>query len=167
MKQGLYLICPDSRVDADCLIRAVRAKAGQNAVDAFLYTFPAAMNDGEHKTVLKKLIPALQSENIAVLLKDRVEEALKSGCDGVQVGYDGTIAKLRRKIPDISLGVVCETRHEAMTAGEAGADYIAFSGGDALDNAEWWAELFTVPVVVFNPDAPCPFADFIAETVCV
>lgn len=166
MKQGLYLISPDAPLSADALIKAVKKTAERRTVDAFLYTFPSAGNE-EHIPVLKKLIPALQADNIAVLIKDDVETAIKTGCDGVQVAYAPALSKLRKKIPDIALGVVCATRHEAMTAGEAGADYIAFVGDGAVENTLWWSELFNVPAVLFDPEIPCPAADFIAETIKV
>ncbi len=165
MKQGLYLISPAARFSADALIKAVRETAKTRDVDAFLYAFPEEMNREEHCAVLKKLIPALQSDNIAVLLKDDVETALKTGCDGVQVAYAPALSKLRKRMPDIAMGVVCATRHEAMTAGEAGADYIAFTGENAAENTEWWSELFNVPCVSLPSETPCPAADFIAETV--
>ena len=126
MKQGLYLISPDTFENAADLLNAVKNFAKDQTVDAFLYTFPDGADKNGHLNVLKKLIPALQAQNIAVLLKDDVDTAVKTGCDGVQVDYAPHLSELRKKIPDIALGVVCSSRHEAMTAGEAGADYIAF-----------------------------------------
>jgi thiamine-phosphate pyrophosphorylase len=51
------------------------------------------------------------------------------------------------------------TRHDSMTAGEAGADYVLFGEPDALgqrpssdaivERLQWWAELFEPPCVGF------------------
>lgn len=167
MKQGLYLISPDTFENAADLLNAVKNFAKDQTVDAFLYTFPDGADKNGHLNVLKKLIPELQAQNIAVLLKDDVDTAVKTGCDGVQVDYAPHLSELRKKIPDIALGVVCSSRHEAMTAGEAGADYIAFSGENILQNTLWWAELFNVPAVLVDTGTPCPNVDFIAKKISV
>lgn len=59
---------------------------------------------------------------------------------------------------DAIIGAFCGTsRHDGMSAGEAGADYIAFGpiGRSALTDAEpaardlfaWWSEMIELPVV--------------------
>ena len=78
----------------------------------------------------------------------------------MQIDYRPDIKKIRSKIGDIALGVLCATRDEAMRAGEAGADYIGFDGENAKELTEWWAELFNLPCVDFNPSDPSDSADF-------
>ena len=83
-------------------------------------------------TVLQKTIdrlrPIVQSRNVAFLLNDRPDLAVKLGCDGAHVGQTDMKAAAARKIlGDLTLGVTCHnSRHLAMEAGEAGADYVAF-----------------------------------------
>jgi thiamine-phosphate pyrophosphorylase len=162
MKQGLYLIGPEMPESPDVLIEKIRKTAAIQTVDAFLYILPetAAAPDFD---AMKKVCAAVQKEGIAFILKGTPEQAAAGGCDGVHMAFAPGIGTVRKKFPDRILGVLCSSRHEAMTAGEAGADYIAFSGQDATENTVWWAELFTVPCVLFCPDAPCPEADFIAR----
>lgn len=51
------------------------------------------------------------------------------------------------------------TRHMAMSLAEAGADYVAYTVTDALDDpgaakVEWWSEIFQTPVVAFTDGSP-------------
>ena len=70
-----------------------------------------------------------RSRDVAVILNDRPDLAAKLGCDGVHVGQsDATCADARRIMgKDAMIGVTChDSRHLAMEAAEAGADYVAF-----------------------------------------
>jgi thiamine-phosphate pyrophosphorylase len=46
-----------------------------------------------------------------------------------------------------------------MEAGEAGADYLAFSGPDAAELTAWWAEVFEPPCVAFGPSPTAGVTD--------
>ncbi len=164
MKQGLYLIGPETPDAPDVLIGKIRKAAAGRTVDAFLYILPETAADRDIDA-MQKACAAVQKEGIAFILQGSPEQAAAAGCDGVHMAFVPGIGKVRKKFPDMALGVLCSSRHEAMTAGEAGADYVAFSGPAAAENTAWWAELFTVPCVLFDPDAPCPEADFIARPV--
>jgi len=75
------------------------------------------------------LMPIAQAQGVAVILNDRPDLAVRLGCDGVHVGQsDMTCAEARRLMgPDRMIGVTChDSRHLAMEAAEAGADYVAF-----------------------------------------
>ncbi|MEO8113593.1 MAG: thiamine phosphate synthase [Phenylobacterium sp.] len=75
------------------------------------------------------LMPIAQSRGLAVILNDRPDLAASLGCDGVHVGQDDMgCAEARRIVgPDRMVGVTChDSRHLAMEAAEAGADYVAF-----------------------------------------
>lgn len=75
------------------------------------------------------LMPIAQARGVAVILNDRPDLAAKLGCDGVHIGQDdGSYAEARRQVgPDRMVGVTChDSRHLAMEAAEAGADYVAF-----------------------------------------
>jgi thiamine-phosphate pyrophosphorylase len=70
-----------------------------------------------------------RSRDVAVILNDRPDLAAKLGCDGVHVGQsDASCADARRIMgKDAMIGVTChDSRHLAMEAAEAGADYVAF-----------------------------------------
>lgn len=151
MKQGLYLTCGAETTDP------IAAFAGEKAErpDALLCD-----GTGMTEDELRKFAAAVQAENVAFIVKNDIEAALKSAADGVQIDFRPDIKKIRPKIGDIALGVVCATRDEAMRAGEAGADYIGFDGENAGELTEWWAELFNVPCVDFNLSDPSDSADF-------
>jgi len=70
-----------------------------------------------------------RSRDVAVILNDRPDLAAKLDCDGVHVGQtDMSCAEARRIVgKDRMVGVTChDSRHLAMEAAEAGADYVAF-----------------------------------------
>ena len=144
MKQGLFLICPTG-TEADALNKIARI----DSADAFLY---------EGSNALPEIKNAVQAKNIAFIVENDAELALKLGADGVQVPYAKGLKNIKAALGDLALGVVCSTRDEAMRAGEAGADYIAFDGEKAAELALWWIELFTVPCLSLT--APCEQADF-------
>ena len=75
------------------------------------------------------LMPLAAARGVAVILNDRPDLAAKLGCDGVHIGQsDASYADARRIVgKDRMVGVTChDSRHLAMEAGEAGADYVAF-----------------------------------------
>lgn len=98
-----------------------------------------------------------------MLLNDRPDLAFETGCDGVHIGQeDATYAQARKAVGDGIVGVTCHnSRHLAMEAGEAGADYVAFGAffptntKEAKFSAEpelleWWSDLMTVPAVAIG-----------------
>jgi thiamine-phosphate pyrophosphorylase len=75
------------------------------------------------------LRPVAQERDVAFLMNDRADLAVETGCDGAHLGReDGDLAAARRLLgPDRTLGATChDSRHLAMEAAEAGADYVAF-----------------------------------------
>jgi thiamine-phosphate pyrophosphorylase len=75
------------------------------------------------------LMPIAAGRDVAVILNDRPDLAAQLGCDGVHIGQDdATYAEARRIVGrDRMVGVTChDSRHLAMEAAEAGADYVAF-----------------------------------------
>lgn len=110
------------------------------------------------------LSPIAQARGVAVILNDRPDLAAKLGCDGVHVGQsDAPYAEARRLMgKDRMVGVTChDSRHLAMEAAEAGADYVAFGAffptttKDAPTHAEpeiltIWQETMEVPCVAIG-----------------
>ena len=75
------------------------------------------------------LQPIAQAHDVAFIMNDRPDLAAELGCDGVHVGEeDMPYAQARRILgPDRIVGVTCGgSRDRAVTAAEAGADYVAF-----------------------------------------
>ena len=110
------------------------------------------------------ILPIAQARDVAVLMNDRLDLALKAGCDGVHLGQgDGDHAAARKLLgPERMLGITCHaSRHLAMEAGEVGADYVAFgaffptSTKDTIHRPEaelleWWSEMFEIPCVAIG-----------------
>ena len=122
------------------------------------------LDDDAVARIVDVLRPPAQQRDIAVILNDRPALAFETGCDGVHIGQeDGSYAAARAAIgPDGMIGVTChDSRHLAMDAGEAGADYVAFGAfyptatKEAPTQAEpelleWWSKLFTVPCIAIG-----------------
>ena len=66
---------------------------------------------------------------MAFIINDSISLAKRLGADGVHLGQgDGSVLEARDRLGrDAQIGVTCHnSRHLAMDAGEAGADYVAF-----------------------------------------
>ena len=110
---------------------------------------------------VKALAPAIQDSGVALLLDGHVELVARTGVDGAHLsGIDAMQDALGSLKPDRIAGVGgLATRHDSMTAGEAGADYVLFGEPDAqghrpsveaiTERLQWWAELFEPPCVGF------------------
>lgn len=109
----------------------------------------------------KALAPIVQSAGAALLLDRRFELAARSGADGANIeGIQRLEEALSTLKPDRILGVGgLNTRHDAMIAGESGADYVLFGEPDAhgerpapdaiFERLKWWSEIFEPPCVGF------------------
>lgn len=97
--------------------------------------------------------------DVPLVVARHVGLAERLGLDGVHLdGARGVRAARKALGPDAIVGAFCGTsRHDGMTAGEAGADYVAFGpvgatglGDGAVaerDLFAWWSEFIEVPVV--------------------
>jgi thiamine-phosphate pyrophosphorylase len=100
------------------------------------------------------------ARDVAVVIDNHLILAERLGLDGVHL-TDGSrnVRKARKDLgADAIVGAFCGTsKHDGMTAGEAGADYVAFGPvgetrlGDGsraeFDLFEWWSEVIEVPVI--------------------
>jgi len=122
------------------------------------------------------LQPIAQRRGVAFLLNDRPDLAAPAGCDGVHVGQeDAPYEEARRLLgADRIVGVTChDSRHLAIDAAEAGADYVAFGAffptttkpsryRASLDLLAWWSEVMTVPSVAIGGITPQNCAPLVA-----
>ena len=106
--------------------------------------------------------------DVAFIVNDSISLAKRLGADGVHLGQsDGTIAEARERLGrETQIGVTCnDSRHLAMEAGEAGADYVAFGAffPTATKQVEhfaepeiltWWQGLFELPCVAIGGITP-------------
>lgn len=100
------------------------------------------------------------ARDVAIVISDHQILAERLGLDGVHLSDASKSVRSARKAlgADAIVGSFCAaSRHDGMSAGEAGADYVSFgpigtSGlGDGaqaqLDLFQWWSEMIEVPVV--------------------
>jgi thiamine-phosphate pyrophosphorylase len=136
------------------------------------------------KDVDDVLRPITQSRNVAFILNDRPDLAAETGCDGVHVGQsDWPYAKARKAVgPDAIVGMTChDSRHLAMEAAEAGADYVAFGAfyptttkpsnyRPEPELLQWWSEIMEVPCVAIGgitAENCAPLVKAGADFICV
>jgi thiamine-phosphate pyrophosphorylase len=103
---------------------------------------------------------AAHARDVAVVIDNHLILAERLGLDGVHL-TDGArnVRKARKDLgADAIVGAFCKpSKHEGMTAGEAGADYAAFGpvgatslgdGGRApFELFQWWSEVIEVPII--------------------
>lgn len=161
----LYLISP-LEVGGDFSRRLVRAlDAGRVAA----FQFRVKDVDQHEAARLAEPLQAICAErDVAFIVNDSVSLAKRIGADGVHLGQeDGTVEEARKVLGrDAQIGVTCHnSRHLAMEAGEAGADYVAFGAffptttkevkhTAGLDLLEWWQGLFEIPCVAIGGITP-------------
>lgn len=100
------------------------------------------------------------ARDVALVISDHVLLAQRLGLDGVHLSDAARSAREARKTlgPDAIVGCYCgNSRHDGISAAEAGADYVSFGpiGATALGDGErvdpelfhWWSEMIEVPVV--------------------
>ncbi|MCC5962049.1 MAG: thiamine phosphate synthase [Rhodobacteraceae bacterium] len=121
------------------------------------------------------------ARDIPLVIADHVLLVDRLGLDGVHLdGPAAALRKLRGTMgPDAIIGAFCGTsRHDGITAGEAGADYVSFGpvGATSLGQGAqaphelfaWWSEMIEMPVVAegaLSRDliaALAPVSDFFA-----
>ena len=156
----LYLITPPVLpIDFEQILTNALDSGDVAAVQLRLKDAPEA----ELLRVIERLRPIAQSRDVAFLLNDNPALAVRSGCDGAHVGQTDMPAKEARKIlGNLTLGVTCHnSRHLAMEASEAGADYVAFGAFfptttkeppemAEIDTLKIWADTMEVPCVAIG-----------------
>lgn len=158
----LYLITP-AALDPASFARELAAALDAGDVAAVQLRLKD-VDDATLSEAIGILRPVAQSRGVAFILNDRPDLAAETGCDGAHVGQTDLGAKAARRLlgPDRTLGVTCHaSRDLALSAGEDGADYVAFGAffptatKEAPTRADpgilrWWAELMELPVVAIG-----------------
>ncbi len=145
----LYLIA-EAGLGAE---RLAAALDGGPVACVLLRTATDRTDEDAPRAAIDTLRPVAQAREVAFLVEDLPELAAETGCDGVHLSRDGPRVRDARRLvgPDAIVGACGgDSRHAAMTAAEAGADYVAFGGdGEAADPdlLTWWSGLMTVPSV--------------------
>jgi thiamine-phosphate pyrophosphorylase len=124
------------------------------------------LQDADERSLInlvKAAAPAVQAAGAALLLDGRPGIVARARADGAHLSSpDALHAALSSLKPDFIAGAGgLHSRHDAMVAAEAGADYVMFgepdtdgqhpSRGAVIDRVAWWAEVFEIPCVAHAP----------------
>jgi thiamine-phosphate pyrophosphorylase len=158
----LYLVTPcveDAAAFAAVLEEALDETLPAADVAAVLLRLAAA---DERMLInrVKVLAPVVQAKGIALLIDGHHDLVARSGADGAHLtGIAALSAAIGGLQPDRIAGAGgLKSRHDAMLAGEAGADYVMFGEADGnrrpslaaiVERVAWWAEVFQPPCVGF------------------
>ena len=136
----IYLMA-DPGLEPDVLVRSLDA----GAVACVLLRAGEA-GDDELRAAISALRPVAQEREVAFLIEDRAALAGETGCDGVHLSRDGKAIEAARAVigAEAIVGAYCgASRHAAMSAAEAGADYVAFGGAPP---GRWWQAAVSPPL---------------------
>ena len=163
----LYLISPQD-VAGEFPNRLDRAlSAGKGIATAF----QLRVKDVDQHQAARLAAPLQEicaAHEVAFIVNDSIALAKRLKADGVHLGQgDGDVREAREELGrDMQIGVTCHaSRHLAMEAGEAGADYVAFGSffpsetkvsdhRPEPDLLEWWSRLFEIPCVAIGGITP-------------
>lgn len=161
----LYLISPPDVSGAfpDRLARALDS----GPVSAFQFRVKG-LDEHAAATLAEPLQRVCTTRDVAFIVNDSIGLAKRIGADGVHLGQsDGSVAEARELLGrEAQIGVTCHaSRHLAMDAGEAGADYVAFGAffptttkaAEHFAEPEilaWWQGLFELPCVAIGGITP-------------
>ena len=169
----LYIVSPPV-IDATFADR-LRAALGAGPVAAFQLRMKDVGDDAILRAA-ETLLPICNEHEVAFLLNDRMDLAKTCGADGVHLGQsDGSVKDARALLgADAQIGVTChDSRHLAMEAGEAGADYVAFGAFYETTTKPshyrpepplltWWTTLSQLPCVAIGGITPANAPPLIA-----
>lgn len=174
----LYLISPLD-VSGGFPARLERAlAAGRGLVTAFQFRVKG-VDQHEAAALAAPLQAICAAYDVAFIVNDSIALAKRLKADGVHLGQaDGSPKQAREELGrEAQIGVTCHaSRHFAMEAGEAGADYVAFGAfypsttKDKGPQAEvpepeiltWWSNLFEIPCVAIGGITPENCAPLVA-----
>ena len=163
----LYLISPLD-VGGEYPQRLERAiDAGEGLVTAFQFRVKD-VEQHEAASLAAPLQEICAAHDVAFVVNDSVPLAKRLKADGVHLGQgDGDVKEAREELGrEVQIGVTCHaSKHFAMEAGEAGADYVAFGAFFPSTTKEtnhhaqteilsWWSTLFELPCVAIGGITP-------------
>ncbi len=153
----LYLSTPVIE-DPAALVGTLPALLGKADIAAVLLRL-APSDPRSLTTRIKAVAQVAQNADAALLVEGHVDLVARGGADGAHLPG---LAPMQDALPALKPDWIAgcgglTTRHHAMSAGEAGADYVLFGEPDAkgqrpsadaiAERLEWWAELFEPPCV--------------------
>jgi thiamine-phosphate pyrophosphorylase len=169
----LYLISPLD-VSGD-FPRRLETALDAGPVAAFQFRVKG-IDQHQAARLAEPLLEICRARDVAFIVNDSIALAKRIGADGVHLGQqDGSVREARDALGrDAQIGVTCHaSRHLAMEAGEAGADYVAFGAffpsetkasehRPELELLTWWQNLMEIPCVAIGGITPQNCAPLVA-----
>ncbi|MEO6015586.1 MAG: thiamine phosphate synthase [Devosia sp.] len=160
MTAQIFLITPADADLPSCVQKLDEALAA-SPVAAMLVP-RGGRSDGAYKALVKGLVGKAQAAGVALLIEGDPGLVRTLGADGLHV--EGGVSEVKAATaalkPDYIVGAgQIASRHDAMSKGELGPDYIFFgplSGSrdpEQREMARWWAEIMEIPSVLSDPSA--------------
>ena len=160
MTAQIFLIAP---ADADAETCARHLDEALAAVRVAAMLIPRGQrSEAAYKALIKAITPRAQGAGVAVLIEGDPGLVRMLGVDGLHVegGFGDLKAATDALKPDYIVGAgQIASRHDAMSKGELGPDYIFFGpltgsrDPEHREMARWWAEIMEVPSVLSDPAA--------------
>lgn len=166
----LYLISPPSIALPD-FCDALTQVLATGKVAAFQLRLKQA-DEQQIRKAVDVLMPICHRYEVPFILNDCLDIAVELGCDGVHLGQEDLekwpIRQARERLSDTQiLGITCHaSKHLAMEAAEAGADYVAFGaffpttskpkeklekwGTPEPEILRWWSDYTEIPCVAIG-----------------
>ena len=171
----IYLLTPP---EVELSLFPNRLAAVLDAHDIACLRLNLASRDEDHITrVADAIREVAHARDVALVIQAHVGLVEKLGLDGVHLPDGARSVRKTREIlgADAVVGTFSGTsKHDGMTAGEAGADYVAFGpvGESALGDGtraeralfEWWSEAIEVPIVAEGDLSEAVIAEFAPVT---
>lgn len=173
----IYLITPptfDLETYPDTLARVLDSTS-----IACLRLDMASKDESDVSRAADTLREVAHARDVALVITDHVLMVERLGLDGVHLTDGARTVRFARKTlgADAIVGSFCGTlRHDGLSAGESGADYVSFGPigtsplGDGTvaesDLFQWWSDVVEVPVVAEGGLTPAlittlaPITDF-------
>jgi thiamine-phosphate pyrophosphorylase len=160
MTAQIFLIAPADADAAQCADKLEEALAATTVAAILLPR--GVRSEGSYKALVKAVTPRAQDAGVAVLIEGDPGLVRTLGVDGLHVEGDVSAVKAATAAlkPHFIVGAgKIDSRHDAMSKGELGPDYVFFgpiSGRrdpQYREMARWWAELMEVPSVLSDPAA--------------
>ena len=163
---GLYLVSPiglaNGALDAQVFAGQLADALDSGPIEAFLLRTSGGEGRADDSLLLRQietLLPVTRERRVPFVLEERADLAMRLGCDGVHLWADRKrVAAVRRALGEAPiLGAAAgASRHAAMEAADAGADYVTFGLFDPEpqppdeDLLGWWQELMEPPAVAMG-----------------